>query len=115
MPGTTFPSCIEAFKHCKPLISIDETHLHGKYGGHLLLGSQKMGLRQHWRILPADGHLCTACGLKFAQKYKDVDAKKLLMNATYAKSELDFTYWFGLSREVDQSTYEWAKRMELEH
>ncbi|XP_016192045.1 uncharacterized protein LOC107632919 [Arachis ipaensis] len=33
----TFPPCVEAFKHCKPLISIDGTHLYGKYGGTLLM------------------------------------------------------------------------------
>ncbi|XP_016165286.1 uncharacterized protein LOC107607905 [Arachis ipaensis] len=33
----TFLPCIEAFRHCKPLVSIDGTHLYGKYGGTLLL------------------------------------------------------------------------------
>ncbi|XP_016173871.1 uncharacterized protein LOC107616425 [Arachis ipaensis] len=33
----TFPLCIEAFRHCKPLVSIDGTHLYGKYGRTLLL------------------------------------------------------------------------------
>ncbi|RYQ90006.1 hypothetical protein Ahy_B09g096339 isoform B [Arachis hypogaea] len=33
----TFPPCIEAFRHCKPLVSIDGTHLYGKYGGTLLV------------------------------------------------------------------------------
>ncbi|XP_020961125.1 uncharacterized protein LOC107646635 [Arachis ipaensis] len=33
----TFLPCIEAFRHCKPLVSIDDTHLYGKYGGTLLL------------------------------------------------------------------------------
>ncbi|XP_016172550.1 uncharacterized protein LOC107614939 [Arachis ipaensis] len=33
----TFPPCVEAFKHCKPLISIDGMHLYGKYGGTLFL------------------------------------------------------------------------------
>nr|XP_025616263.1 uncharacterized protein LOC112708292 [Arachis hypogaea] len=33
----TFPPCVEAFKHCKPLISIGGTHLYGKYGETLLL------------------------------------------------------------------------------
>ncbi|XP_016207201.1 uncharacterized protein LOC107647657 [Arachis ipaensis] len=32
-----FPPCIEAFRHCKPLVSIDGTHLHGKYGVLLLV------------------------------------------------------------------------------
>ncbi|XP_016195020.1 uncharacterized protein LOC107635991 [Arachis ipaensis] len=32
-----FSPCVEAFKHFKPLISIDGTHLYGKYGGTLLM------------------------------------------------------------------------------
>ncbi|RYQ97209.1 hypothetical protein Ahy_B08g093232 isoform A [Arachis hypogaea] len=32
-----FPPCIEAFRHCKPLVSIDGTHLYDKYGGTLLV------------------------------------------------------------------------------
>ena len=32
-----FASCITAFRYCKPVISIDETHLYGKYRGVLLI------------------------------------------------------------------------------
>ena len=32
-----FTPCIEAFCHCKPLVSIDGTHLYGKYGRTLLV------------------------------------------------------------------------------
>ena len=32
-----FASCIEGFRHCKPVISIDGTHLYGKYRGVLLI------------------------------------------------------------------------------
>ncbi|XP_025674498.1 uncharacterized protein [Arachis hypogaea] len=39
----TFPPCIEAFSHCKPLVSIDGTHLCGKYGGTLLLAIPQDG------------------------------------------------------------------------
>ncbi|XP_025670697.1 uncharacterized protein [Arachis hypogaea] len=39
----TFPPCIKAFKHCKPLISIDGTHLYGKYGGMLLMAIAQDG------------------------------------------------------------------------
>ncbi|XP_057740335.1 uncharacterized protein LOC130957498 [Arachis stenosperma] len=39
----TFPPCIEAFRHCKPLVSIDGTHLYGKYGGTLLLAIAQDG------------------------------------------------------------------------
>ncbi|XP_016164286.1 uncharacterized protein LOC107606781 [Arachis ipaensis] len=39
----TFPPCVEAFRHCKPLVSIDGTHLYGKYGGTLLLAIAQDG------------------------------------------------------------------------
>ncbi|XP_057760032.1 uncharacterized protein LOC130980357 [Arachis stenosperma] len=39
----TFSPCIEAFRHCKPLVSIDGTHLYGKYGGMLLLAIAQDG------------------------------------------------------------------------
>ena len=32
-----FAPCIEGFRHCKPVISIDGTHLYGKYRGVLLI------------------------------------------------------------------------------
>ncbi|MED6135639.1 hypothetical protein PIB30_117876 [Stylosanthes scabra] len=37
------PSCIKAFKHCKPLISVDATHLVGKYSGILLIAIAQDG------------------------------------------------------------------------
>ena len=33
----SFGPCIDGFKYCKPVISIDETHLYGKYQGKLLV------------------------------------------------------------------------------
>ena len=39
----TFQPCIEAFKYCKPFISIDGTHLYGKYGGTLLMAIAQDG------------------------------------------------------------------------
>ena len=45
VPGTTllryvfwaFAPCIAAFRYCKPVISIDGTHLYGKYRGVLMI------------------------------------------------------------------------------
>nr|XP_025661114.1 uncharacterized protein LOC112756706 [Arachis hypogaea] len=37
------PPCIEAFRHCKLLVSIDGTHLYGKYGGTLLVAIAQDG------------------------------------------------------------------------
>ncbi|XP_020987476.1 uncharacterized protein LOC110275628 [Arachis duranensis] len=38
-----FPPCIEAFRHCKPLVSIDGTHLYSKYGRTLLIAIAQDG------------------------------------------------------------------------
>ncbi|XP_057756311.1 uncharacterized protein LOC130975551 [Arachis stenosperma] len=39
----SFSSCVEAFKHCKPLVLVDGTHLYGKYTGTLLIGKAQDG------------------------------------------------------------------------
>ena len=33
----SFKPSIEGFKHCRPVMSIDDTHLYGKYKGTLLI------------------------------------------------------------------------------
>ncbi|RYR78822.1 hypothetical protein Ahy_A01g003684 [Arachis hypogaea] len=38
-----FLSYVEAFKHCKPFVSVDGTHLYGKYGGVLLIAVAQDG------------------------------------------------------------------------
>ncbi|XP_015938780.1 uncharacterized protein LOC107464366 [Arachis duranensis] len=142
----TFPPCIEAFRHCKPLVSIDGTHLYGKYGGTLLIAIAQDGnsnilpvafalvegenaeswtfflshLRQH--VTPQPGLLVISNrhnGIKaaleapdggwlppsayrascirhvaanFALTFKGKDARRLLVNAVYAKTEVEFDY-----------------------
>ncbi|RYR64985.1 hypothetical protein Ahy_A03g010996 isoform A [Arachis hypogaea] len=39
----SFPSCVETFRHCIPLVSVDRTHLYGKYAGTLLMGIAQDG------------------------------------------------------------------------
>ncbi|XP_025640953.1 uncharacterized protein [Arachis hypogaea] len=39
----TFPSCIETFRHYKPLVSIDGTHLYDKYGSILMVAIAQDG------------------------------------------------------------------------
>ncbi|XP_072061930.1 uncharacterized protein [Arachis hypogaea] len=39
----TFTSCVEAFKYCKPFVSVDGTNLYGKYGGVLLIAVAQDG------------------------------------------------------------------------
>ncbi|XP_025612031.1 uncharacterized protein [Arachis hypogaea] len=148
----TFSPCVEAFKHCKPLISIDRMHLYGKYGGSLLLAIAQDGnsnilsvafallqgenaeswafflshLHQH--VTPHEGILVISDrhnGIKvaleapdsgwkprhayqaycirhvaanFALSFKGQDARRLLVNAAYAKTKTEFDYWFDILR-----------------
>ncbi|XP_057760255.1 uncharacterized protein LOC130980612 [Arachis stenosperma] len=162
----TFPPCIEAFRHCKPLISIDGTHLYGKYGGTLLIAIAQDGnsnilpvafalvegenaeswtfflshLRQHVTPQPgllviSDRHNGIKAALEapdggwlppsayrafcirhvaanFALTFKGKDARRLLVNAAYAKTEVEFDYWFDILRSEDPAMCDWANRID---
>ncbi|CAM8911745.1 unnamed protein product [Rhodiola kirilowii] len=45
----SFAECILAFKHCRPIISVDGTHMYGKYNAKLLVA---IGLDANNHILP---------------------------------------------------------------
>ncbi|XP_015948766.1 uncharacterized protein LOC107473694 [Arachis duranensis] len=141
----TFPPCIEAFRHCKPLVSIDGTHLYGKYRGTLLLAIAQDG---NSNILPialalVEGENAESWhnGIKaaleapetgwlpprafraycirhvaanFALTFKGKDSRRMLVNAAYAKTEVEFYYWFDIMRTENPAMCEWANRMEYD-
>ncbi|KAL6226245.1 hypothetical protein ACLB2K_000208 [Fragaria x ananassa] len=39
----SFQGCIEGFKHCRPILALDGTHIKNKYKGHLLSATGKNG------------------------------------------------------------------------
>ncbi|XP_016193085.1 uncharacterized protein LOC107634017 [Arachis ipaensis] len=123
----TFSLCIEAFRHCKPLVSIDDTHLYGKYGGTLLLAIAQDGnsniLSAAFTLVEGENveswHNCIKTVLKaldsswlpprtyqafyihhvaanFLLSFRGQDAKRLLLNAAYEKTEVKFDYWFDI-------------------
>ncbi|XP_025672316.1 uncharacterized protein [Arachis hypogaea] len=164
----TFPPCIEAFRHYNPLVSIDGTHLYGKYGGTLLLAIAQDGnsnilpiafalvegenaeswsfflsnLREH--VTPQEGILVISDrhnGIKatleapetgwlpprafraycirhvaanFVLTFKGKDSRRMLVNATYAKTEAEFYYWFDIMRTENPAMCDWANRMEYD-
>lgn len=44
-----FSASIEAFKHCRPVLSIDDTHLYGRYTGKILIA---MGVDANNQLFP---------------------------------------------------------------
>ncbi|XP_057760880.1 uncharacterized protein LOC130981298 [Arachis stenosperma] len=153
---------------CKPLISVDGTHLYGKYGGTLLLAIAQGGnsnilpvafalvegenveswtfflsyLRQH--VTPQEGTLVISdrhnsikaaleapdCGWKpphayrayyirhvaanFALSFKGQDARRMLVNVAYAKTEAEFEYWFDIMRNENPAMCDWANRLKYD-
>ncbi|XP_072061974.1 uncharacterized protein [Arachis hypogaea] len=48
----------------------------------------------------------------FAMTFKGKDARRLLVNAAYAKTEVEFDYWFDILRSKDPAMCKWANRIE---
>ncbi|XP_072060366.1 uncharacterized protein [Arachis hypogaea] len=48
----------------------------------------------------------------FALTYKGKDARRLLVNAAYTKTEVKFHYWFDILRSEDPAMCEWTNRVE---
>ncbi|XP_016200458.1 uncharacterized protein LOC107641481 [Arachis ipaensis] len=164
----TFLPCVEAFKHYKPLINIDRTHLYGKYGMTLLLAITQDGnsnilpvafalvegenaeswafflshLRQY--VTPQEGimvisdrhnsikaaleapdsgwkppHAYRAYCIRhvaanFALSFEGQDARQMLVNAVYVKTEAEFDYWFDIMRIENPAMCDWANRLEYD-
>ncbi|XP_016178918.1 uncharacterized protein LOC107621410 [Arachis ipaensis] len=56
----TYYPCIRAFRHCKPLVQVDGTHLYGKYKGCLLVVVSQDGNNN---IVPIAFHVVTRDGV----------------------------------------------------
>ncbi|XP_016200474.1 uncharacterized protein LOC107641498 [Arachis ipaensis] len=141
----TFPPCIKAFRHCKPLVSIDGTHLCGKYGGTLLLAIAQDGnsniLPIAFALVQGENAESWHNGIKaalenpengwlpprafrvycirhvaanFSLSFKGKDARKMLVNAAYVKTEAEFYYWFDIMRTENPAMCDWANWMEYE-
>ncbi|XP_015935980.1 uncharacterized protein LOC127744114 [Arachis duranensis] len=50
----------------------------------------------------------------FTLSFKGKDAMRLLVNAAYAKIEVDFDYWFDILRTEDLTMCDWANMMEYD-
>ncbi|XP_016196237.1 uncharacterized protein LOC107637322 [Arachis ipaensis] len=48
----------------------------------------------------------------FALTFKGKDARRLLVNAAYAKTEVEFDYWFDILRSENLAMCDWANRIE---
>ena len=50
----------------------------------------------------------------FAVRFKNKDAKRILINAAYSKNHSDFVYYYGLLRDEDRDMSQWADQIPRE-
>ncbi|XP_015941353.1 uncharacterized protein LOC107466857 [Arachis duranensis] len=50
----------------------------------------------------------------FALSFKGQDARRMLVNAAYAKTEAEFDYWFDIMRTENSAMCNWANRLEYD-
>ncbi|XP_016200232.1 uncharacterized protein LOC107641249 [Arachis ipaensis] len=92
----SFPSCVQAFRHCKPLVSVDGTHLYGKYAGTLLMAIAQDGNNN---ILPVAFALVERENTDSC--FKSKEAKRHLVNAAYSKTQEQAQYYLELISSED--------------
>ncbi|XP_016207225.1 uncharacterized protein LOC107647682 [Arachis ipaensis] len=140
----TFPPCIEAFCHCKPLDgnsnilpvafalvdgenaeswSFFLSHLRQHVTpqpGLLVISDRHNGIKAALES-PDGGWLPPAAyrafcirhvAANFALTFKGKDARRLLVNAAYAKTEVEFDYWFDILRSENPAMCDWGNRIE---
>ncbi|XP_072082103.1 uncharacterized protein [Arachis hypogaea] len=140
----TFPPCIEAFCHCKPLDgnsnilpvafalvegenaeswSFFLSHLRQHVTpqpGLLVISDRHNGIKaaleapdRGWLPPAAYRAFCIRhVAANFALTFKGKDSRRLLVNAAYAKTEVEFDYWFDILRSENPAMCDWANRIE---
>ncbi|XP_025664722.1 uncharacterized protein [Arachis hypogaea] len=93
-----FPSCVEAFKHCKPFVFINGTHLYGRYGGVLLIAVAQDG---NSNILPiafaiADFESTESWSFFLTNLRRHVTDNRNFLSAIKAALSSDDSGWYPL-------------------
>ncbi|XP_025625424.1 uncharacterized protein [Arachis hypogaea] len=80
-----FPLCIEAFRHCKPMVSIDGTQLYAKHNGN----NAALEVPDSGWLPPRAYQAFCICHIaaNFSLSFKNYDVKRLLLNATYVMTK----------------------------
>nr|XP_023927439.1 uncharacterized protein LOC112038813 [Quercus suber] len=98
-----FALCIAAFKYCRPVISIDGTHLYGKYRGVLMIA---IATDANQKVLPlafavVDKESGASWGCNFNTHFDDPTLKALALKAGYATNEAKFESIMQTVKDVE--------------
>ncbi|XP_057755362.1 uncharacterized protein LOC130974504 [Arachis stenosperma] len=110
--------CIRAFRHCKPVVQVDGTHLYGKYKGCLLVAvSQDAVERSHgtWSPPRAFHMFCIRhIESNFLRKFKAPYLQKLVVNIGYSRMVREYEFCYQRLRERGEVYSNWLDRISRE-
>ncbi|XP_016178595.1 uncharacterized protein LOC107621064 [Arachis ipaensis] len=127
-----FPPCIEAFKHCKLFVSMDGTHLYGKYGGVLLISVAQDGIliisdrsqairaalnapHNGWHPPSAyHAYRIRYMASNFNSRFKSTEGKRYLINAAYSLSKEGCDWYLDALGTLSREMVDWALRFRKE-
>uniref|UniRef100_A0A2N9G675 SWIM-type domain-containing protein n=1 Tax=Fagus sylvatica TaxID=28930 RepID=A0A2N9G675_FAGSY len=116
-----FGPCIAEFVHCRPVISIDGTHLYGKYQGKLLIAMAQDANNEiyplafaivenesestwKWFLGLIRLHVTQRKASNFLKHYKDQNLKNMIMRAGSANQERKFNTTMDCIRRFNEET-----------
>uniref|UniRef100_A0A2N9H0X3 Transposase MuDR plant domain-containing protein n=1 Tax=Fagus sylvatica TaxID=28930 RepID=A0A2N9H0X3_FAGSY len=114
-----FGPCIAGFVHCRPVISIDGTHLYGKYQGKLLIAMAQDANNEiyplafaivenesestwKWFLSLIRLHVTQRKASNFLKRYKDQNLKNMIMRAGSANQERKFNTTMDCIRRYNE-------------
>ncbi|XP_029151648.1 uncharacterized protein [Arachis hypogaea] len=136
----SFYPCIVAFRHCKPLVQVDGTHLYGKYKGALLVAVAQDGNQnivpiafaivedRHTSIdaaiarsngawsPPRAWHMyCIRhIGSNFLRRFKAPYLHKLVVNTGYSRTEQEYNKNYQRLKERGEAYTQWCDEIGVE-
>ncbi|XP_025625404.1 uncharacterized protein [Arachis hypogaea] len=110
--------CIRAFRHCKPVVQVDGTHLYGKYKGCLLVAVSQDGNNNIMPIAFAivEGETSDAWHIEsnFLRKFKAPYLQKLIVNIGYSRTTREYQMRYERLKERGEAYTNWLDRIPRE-
>ncbi|RYQ80094.1 hypothetical protein Ahy_Scaffold1g106732 isoform B [Arachis hypogaea] len=115
----SFNPCIRAFRHCKPLVQVDGTHLYGKYKGTLLVAVAQDG---NQNIVPiafalVEGETADVWHffLRNLREYVVRKDGKLVVNIGYSRTVEEYNTNYKRLEERGEAYARWCDAIGLRH
>ncbi|XP_016185331.2 uncharacterized protein LOC107626962 [Arachis ipaensis] len=121
--------CIRAFRHCKPVVQVDGTHLYGKYKGCLLVAVLQDGnnnivpivlaivereTSDAWYFFLSNLHQHVHIESNFLRKFKAPYLQKLIVNIGYSRTIREYQMRYERLKEWSEAYTNWLDRISRE-